>query len=48
MRTGMPLVDTNIETLASRFGVAPLGIVPPGGGAGAPWAAEVAKKLVSP
>jgi len=34
MHVEMPLADANIETLASRFGVAPLAIVPPGGGAG--------------
>ena len=48
MHHEMPLVSANIESLASRFGVPPLGIVPSAGGAGSPWAAEVAKKLVSP
>ena len=47
----MPLANANIETLASRFGVAPLAIVPPGAGARAmdapAWADEAAKKLVS-
>ena len=52
MATEMPWVAANIETLSSRFGVPPLCIVPalgatphdvvPG------WAAEAAKKLVSP
>jgi len=52
MRTEMPLAPANIETLAGRFGVAPLGVVPagnaPASGAAPAWAAEVAKKLVSP
>jgi dethiobiotin synthetase len=47
----MPLASANIDTLASRFGVSPLGIVPSGNlgaGEGVPsWAAEVAEKLVS-
>ncbi len=47
----MPHANANIETLASRFGVGPLGIVPsgnPGIDRGVPaWAAEAAKKLVS-
>jgi dethiobiotin synthetase len=51
MRTEMPLANDNIDTLATRFGVSPLGTVPsgnPGGEAGVPtWAAEVAEKLVS-
>ena len=51
MATEMPLANANIETLSSRFGVSPLGIVPsgdPGAGDGAPtWASEVAEKLVS-
>ena len=47
MTAEMPLANANIETLASRFGVAPLAIVPPGS-AGAPtWAVEASKKLVS-
>jgi dethiobiotin synthetase len=32
MRSEMPLAGANIDSLASRFGVAPLGIVPAGGG----------------
>jgi dethiobiotin synthetase len=52
MSTEMPLVSANIETLASRFGVSPLGIVPSGfPEAGSPmpaWASEVAERLVSP
>lgn len=51
MRAEMPLVDGNIDTLASRFGMAPLGVVPSGNlrsEAGPPrWACEVAEKLVS-
>jgi dethiobiotin synthetase len=51
LATEMPLAEANIETLASRFGMSPLGIVPsgnPGVGAGPPrWASEVAEKLVS-
>jgi dethiobiotin synthetase len=47
----MPLVDANIETLASRFGVAPLGVVPARDVTSpqvAPaWAAEAAKQLVT-
>jgi dethiobiotin synthetase len=51
MREEMPLVDANIETLTSRFGVAPLGVVP-AQAATAPqsapaWAVEAAKKLVT-
>jgi dethiobiotin synthetase len=34
MPTEMPLANANIETLASRFGVSPLGIVPAGSGTG--------------
>jgi dethiobiotin synthetase len=51
MREEMPLVDANIETLTSRFGVAPLGVVPAHGltvSQTAPaWAAEAAKMLVT-
>jgi dethiobiotin synthetase len=47
MHTEMPLANANIETLASRFGAPPLGIVPAGGSAGARWVDEVARKLVS-
>jgi dethiobiotin synthetase len=51
MRSEMPLADANIESLAARFGTAPLGIVPsgiPGAGTGPPrWASEAAEKLVS-
>ncbi|HEU4778580.1 MAG TPA: dethiobiotin synthase [Steroidobacteraceae bacterium] len=51
MASEMPLAQDNIETLTSRFGMAPLTIVPPGT-APAPgvvpqWADEAAKKLVS-
>jgi dethiobiotin synthetase len=52
MQSEMALVDANIDSLASRFGAAPLGIVPgaaPPGAAPVPaWATEVARKLVSP
>ena len=51
MGTEMPLADANIDTLASRFGMSPLGSVPSGIPAiepGVPgWASEVAKRLVS-
>jgi len=51
MPTEMPLANENIDTLASRFGMSPLGTVPSGIPAiepGVPaWASEVAKKLVS-
>lgn len=51
LATEMPLADANIETLESRFGMAPMAVVPPGkpddGGALPAWAAEVAKRLVS-
>jgi dethiobiotin synthetase len=47
----MPLADANIETLASRFGMAPLAVVPPEttctSDAPPPWAIEAANKLVS-
>jgi dethiobiotin synthetase len=52
MSTEMPLVSANIDTLASRFGMSPLGIVPsgfPDSDAAVPaWASEVAERLVSP
>jgi dethiobiotin synthetase len=52
MAIEMPLVAANIETLSSRFGVPPLCIVPASGATPAQaipaWAAEVAKRLVSP
>ncbi|MEO8018612.1 MAG: dethiobiotin synthase [Pseudomonadota bacterium] len=52
MREEMPLASANIETLASRFGMAPLATVPAGNlppAAVVPaWAAEAATKLVSP
>lgn len=52
MSTEMPLASANIDTLASRFGVSPLGLVPSGfpeSGAPVPaWASEVAERLVSP
>jgi dethiobiotin synthetase len=52
MHAEMPLADANIDTLASRFGMGPLAVVPSGlpGSPGAlpPWAPGVANKLVSP
>jgi dethiobiotin synthetase len=55
MHSEMALADANIDTLASRFGAAPLGIVPAASTwaasnseAAPPWAVEVANKLVSP
>ena len=55
MHSEMALADPNIDTLASRFGAAPLGIVPAasaraasGSEAAPAWAVEVANKLVSP
>ena len=52
MRAEMPLANENIDTLSTRFGMAPLGIVPSGvlgTGAEVPrWACEVAERLVSP
>jgi dethiobiotin synthetase len=48
----MPLVDANIETLSSRFGVPPLGIVPAGTDPRSvpipAWAVGAAKNLLSP
>jgi dethiobiotin synthetase len=52
LHSEMPLAAANIDTLATRFRMPPLGIVPAGGvatsGAAPAWAIEVAKKLVSP
>ena len=55
MHSEMALADANIDSLASRFGAAPLGIVPAASARAAsnsedapPWAVEVANKLVSP
>jgi dethiobiotin synthetase len=52
MHTEMPLADANIDTLSSRFGMSPLGVVPSGspGAAAAPpaWAIQAAEKLLSP
>jgi len=51
MATEMPLAKANIETLSSRFGVAPLAIVPasaaPASDTAPAWADEAANKLVS-
>jgi dethiobiotin synthetase len=51
MRTEMPLANANIDSLATRFGMGPLGTVP-SGNLGADeaipaWAQSVAEKLVS-
>lgn len=52
MATEMPLCAANIDTLTSRFGMPPLGVVPSvgahPGAAPDPWAIEAAKNLVSP
>ena len=55
MHAEMALAQANIDSLATRFGVPPLGIVPaasawqaPGGTVAPAWAVEVAGKLVSP
>jgi dethiobiotin synthetase len=55
LATEMPLCAANIDTLTSRFGVPPLGVVPVGrdsksADADTPpaWAVEAAKNLVSP
>ena len=52
MQSEMPLASANIDSLATRFRMPPLGIVPataaPNSGAAQAWATEVAKKLVSP
>lgn len=52
MTAPMPFVHENIESLARRFGKAPLGSVPAGAdgaanGGPVSWAAEIAKNLVS-
>src|SRR5690242_13290338 len=51
MAAAMPLVAANIDTLSSRFGMSPLGVVPSGfpdpGAAPPAWASEVAERLVS-
>jgi dethiobiotin synthetase len=51
MAVEMPLANANIETLTSRFGVAPLAIVPAAeasaSGTAPAWADEAANKLVS-
>lgn len=51
MATPMPLANDNIDTLTSRFGMSPLGVVPSGipeGEPGVPaWASEAAERLVS-
>jgi dethiobiotin synthetase len=55
LATEMPLAGANIDTLAVRFGAGPLAVVPAGSARPDPklfpvpeWAAQAAKKLVSP
>jgi dethiobiotin synthetase len=55
LATEMPLANANIDTLSSRFGAAPLAVVPAGvmkPGAGQNplprWAEDVAKRLLTP
>jgi dethiobiotin synthetase len=53
MHSEMALANANIDSLASRFGMPPLGVVPAGSAWGfsepvPAWAVEVAGKLVSP
>jgi dethiobiotin synthetase len=52
MSIEMPLASANVDTLTSRFGMSPLGIVPSGfpesSSAVPAWASEVAERLVSP
>lgn len=51
LQAPMPLVAENIETLSTRFGSSPLGVVPAGveqtRRASPAWASEIAEKLVS-
>ncbi|HEV7610035.1 MAG TPA: dethiobiotin synthase [Steroidobacteraceae bacterium] len=47
MREEMPLASANIETLADRFGVAPLAVVPAGSGAGKGFSGEKGTFLFS-
>jgi len=52
MAVEMPLANENIETLSSRFGMAPLAVIPPGNPPSSSpvpaWALEAAKHLVTP
>jgi dethiobiotin synthetase len=52
LQSEMPFAHANIETLATRFGSAPLGVIPVGSDPRSsptpPWATEAAKSLVSP
>jgi dethiobiotin synthetase len=52
LQTEMPFANANIETLAMRFGAAPLAVIPVGTDPRSlptpTWAIEAAKKLVSP
>jgi dethiobiotin synthetase len=52
LQAEMPFANANIETLTSRFGAAPLGVIPVGSDPRSlpppPWAVEAAKSLVSP
>jgi len=54
LATEMPLANANIDTLSSRFGVAPLAVVPAGAGRDGTgqnsvpaWADEVSERLLS-
>lgn len=52
MRSEMPLANANVDTLSTRFGMAPLAVVPmgtdPRSEPNASWADEAGKRLVSP
>ena len=52
LQTEMPLANANVDTLSTRFGMAPLAVVPmgtdPRSEPNATWADEAGKKLVSP
>jgi dethiobiotin synthetase len=52
LQAEMPLADDNIDTLSTRFSMAPLAVVPVGSNPRSvpppAWATEAAEKLVSP
>ena len=52
LQTEMPFANANIETLTTRFGMAPMGVIPVGTDPRSlptpTWAVEAAKNLVSP
>ncbi len=52
LQSEMPLANANVDTLSTRFGMAPLAVVPvrtdPRSEPNATWADEAGKKLVSP